>query len=266
MVSRPHALTESLSTLSTAELSAWLGDYLRGSVPAAGWPAKSYQDRQSYLLDACRPLEPGPARRFGDAAAVALLAAVPSAGRRPAPAVVTGLLRLVELLPTSAPDQTVDHLDRLRGRAELRGWPSPGGDIHRGVLLALASQLRDAAPDPDGWHRRLAPDLADPAYANSALIALANQSLPLAVRLLPGVFDLVESDSLDGDLLAFFFAEELSQRPAEEVAGLLAGMDRPDVAATISDWTRRLASVVAADESAALLVSPGAGKAVSIPD
>lgn len=248
MVSRPHALTESLSALSTSELSAWLGDYLRGAVPAAGWPAKSYQDRQSYLLDACRPLEPGDARRFGDAAAAALRSAVPSAGRRPVPAVVTGLLRLVELLPTSTPDQTVDHLDRVRDRADLRGWPSAEEDTHRGALLALASQLRDAVPDPDGWHRRLAADLADPAYANSALMALANQSLPLAVRLLPGVIDLIEPDPLGGDLLAFFFADELSRRPAEEAAGLLAGVGRPEVVAAISDWLGRLAATEAADE------------------
>ncbi len=248
MVSRA-GLADYLADLPKDDLPAWLSGYLLDhDTPPSTWPPHPYPDRFTFLLDTCREFGGSPLGvQIGDAATIALRSLLPSDGPAhllspEAETLIPAFLRLVELLPASDPGGVTEYLNRVRQRADLRCWPNPSQDAHRGVLFALANHLRAILTDPARWEERLEPELADPIYANTAVMALAQQSLPAAIRRLPEVAELFDRRPKELQLLFYFLADELARKPdgLTDYGTFLASHNRADLVAKIVHWLRLL--------------------------
>lgn len=185
----PHWLAEA----EASQIQNWLGHYLRGDdvIPALPVPS-THRSRATYLADLLSGGDTGTARRSGDAL-LALLdewgKRVDGPGGRPPAAEAEwacAILSVLQALTVTNPDQAVAILDRLRRKQEWKEWPSRKEDLHRQVLLALASQLRNTKSASHSLPEALIEEeLADPRYSSPAWIALATIAPQTAATFFP---------------------------------------------------------------------------------
>ena len=168
-------------------LAGWLAAFLEGRpakphvmVPADFTPLTFIKA----ALDA--PGQENLARRFGDAAWIALRGEL----ARPAPGpLAIDLASLLAFLPLS--DEVENEAQPALARVLALG-AAPDAELHRALLAALAAQVKPEAGRADRWRSFFEDEMSDPRFAGVAFGGLTELSVPWAIEAVPRLVETLD--------------------------------------------------------------------------